>query len=80
MSESHVAYASTAWKAATIAPLAAEMGDKQYYFVRLQTKDEFDTHGEGLCEVAARAKITGELHEHGLIVSSIELVSKSKAP
>lgn len=55
-------------------PLAAEIGDKQYYFVTLKLKDEFDTHGVGLCDAAAKARVSGELYEHGVVVTSIALL------
>jgi len=55
-------------------PLAAEIGEKQYYFVTLKLKGEFDTHGVGLCDAASKARVTGVLHEHGAVVTAIELL------
>lgn len=55
-------------------PLAAEIGEGKYYFVTLKLKGEFDTHGVGLCDAASKARVTGDLHEHGVVATAIELL------
>ena len=52
--------------------LAANVDGKKY----LVTGIEFDTHEQGLCMdtgTARLAKITGEVHEHGIEATSVEM-------
>ena len=57
-------------------PLAAEI-DNRFYFVTLKTEGEFDTHGVGLCNKAAKAKVSGELCEQGVVVAAITLLPEA---
>ena len=57
-------------------PVAAEVGGKKY-FITFADGKAFDTHGLGLCkaDTNAKAKVSGEVKDGTLVLSSLELLT-----
>lgn len=57
-------------------PIAAEVGGEKF-FITFADGVEFDTHGKGLCkaDTNAQAKVSGELKDGELVLSSLELLT-----